>query len=154
MVPFLFAFTLGTLHPDTRRVRWETGYQGAAYTTPVPLSTAFAHSFVANGYSDVGGFSYWRGDAITCRAAIAGANDGGSSPGFNSILVEVYHEDGGVDCQAELGFGCNSTAENQGGCVGGAFQMNPGSTYYTRLSASSGCQVQPAQFRCVMDLFR
>jgi len=152
-LPLLLGFTLIDYGVDaTPRLRWETSYQGAAYTTQVPLGTAFHAPFVAFGYSGVGGFAYWRGDAITCTAGIGGAQDGGA--GGNEIVMEVYHEDGGVDCSATLGFGCNYTGANGWVCAGGAFQMNYASTYYMRMSTSTTCSTMPAQYRCTMDLYR
>lgn len=149
LVPLLFGFSLIDYGADQApRVRWEANYQGAAYNTPVPLGTAFHAPFIPFGYSAQGGFAYWRGDGITCTAGIAGTTDGGS----NSVVMEVYHSDGGIDCSVTFTNDCGLTATNAGECS--RFQTAINETYYMRMSSSTSCLTTPAQVRCTMDLFR
>lgn len=163
----LSGFSLFTVSPATARIRWDTQWAGPAYTTPLPDSTALYPSFVSDGYAGVGGLSIWRGDGISCNWGIPGDVDGGAvtAGGNNTIVMDIMHEDAGIDCSCTLSTPGVSpaaciTATTAGlgsfaSCSCPAFQTIPGSTYIVQIDPSTKCESKnPAQWHCAVDLFR
>lgn len=148
-LPLLLGFTLvDYTATQTSRVRWETLHQGVAYTTPVTEDQAFSNCFTSNGYSTVGGGAYWRADGFKCTWAIDGV-------GAGNMILDIYHEDAGVDCQCTVG-ACTDGPNTELSCTcASVFQMLPGSTYCMKVDTSSSCATsEPGQWHCSMDLFR
>lgn len=148
-VPLLFAFT--ALSPaQTARLRWETLYQGSTYSTATPKGVPFSNQFNPEGYKNMGGPAFWRGDGIMCAWAVAGTTDGG----VNDVIVDIVHEDGGVDCSCDLG-GCGLSVPALQRCqCASPFETIVGSQYFVVIDAASQCPAHPAQMHCSVDLFR
>jgi hypothetical protein len=147
VVPLLFAFTLSQ-YAQTQRVRWDTWHQGATYSTPVTEDQNFSNCFVNNGYSLVGGLGVFRGDGFSCSWAVDGV-------GAGNMVMDIVHEDGGVDCQCTVG-ACVDGPNIELPCSCGAtFHTLEGSTYCIKVDTTSSCgTTEPAQWHCSMDLFR
>lgn len=166
-IGLLSGFDLLATVPQTQRVRWDTVWAGPAYTTPLPNSTALYPSFLGAGYSGTGGRGIWRADGISCNWGIPGDVDGGAVTvgGNNTVVMDILHEDGGVDCSCTLATpgvspaACiTATAAGLGSfasCTCPAFQTFEGSTYIVQIDPLTKCESKnPAQWHCAVDWFR
>jgi hypothetical protein len=149
--PLLFAFTFAnTVGPQTQRVIWHAWLKGTAYNTPAPRSTPFAIPFKTTGHNAAGGAAYYRADGIACDWAIGGTTDGGT----NTVVVDIYHEDAGIDCSCTLSGDCTADGGSNTSCNCTQFQAQSGSTYQMELRDTTSCLVNPSQVHCTVDFFR
>ncbi len=151
----LSAFTLVSLTVQTARARWSTYATGQTAVRGVPF---FGSSFGASS-DPTGTVSYgpakWRTAGVQCGVFGAGTTDGGT----NALVVDIVHEDGGVDCQCSLGSSsCQGNGSFSCACTNGITQL-AGATWQMQFDSTSSCAAMPGNgtgysLFCSTDLFR
>lgn len=149
LAPLLFGFTLSSYSViQTPRVRWDTWHQGTGYTTAVTEDQAFSNSFVNDGFFNTGGSGRYRADGIKCTWAVDGV-------GAGNMIVDIYHEDAGVDCQVTIGACTDGPNVELSAVCPAVFHTLEGSTYNVKVDTTSSCATsEPAQWHCTVDFFR
>lgn len=149
----LWNFTLVNFEIQTARVRWDVFYLGQAANPGAPFSNPF------NASASAGSISYgearWRMSGMECLVWGGGTDDGGAGDGF---VVQVVHEDGGVDCTCDLGTVCNGGAQTSCTCAGFTALTELQGTEWSVKAAdagvNAGCLDNPNTIHCSIDLFR
>lgn len=131
-----------------QRLRWDTVSSPTVAQRGVPFANSFtAYKTVAG--TAAYGFASYRMAGVECTVYGVGATDGGT----NSLLIDVIHEDAGVDCECNLGSAACAGAQYFS-CDCAGFVQLQGARWQVQPAASSTCQTMPGNINCSIDLFR